>query len=376
MTDGVGKRDGSKGRDVDAPRSPTARLGTAPQNAYEAPPAEGASDLLRESEARFREFAEASSDVLWIRDAQTLQWEYLSPAFEAVYGLSRERATQAGDNLLRWSELIVPEDRRCALDCMSRARDGERISFECRIKPQPDGAVRWLRSSVFPMTDQHGKVRRIGGIDRDISALKQAVDHRQQLHAELQHRVRNTLAVIRSIVRRTGESSETVEDFATHLDGRIDAFSRVQVAVTLDPLAGFDLAELISEELRTCAAREGERYALRGPPVRLKAKAAEGIALTVHELATNAVKHGAFTVALGRIDVQWKKEVRGNETWLWLEWKESGMSGRAVEPRREGFGTILLRHSLRYDLGAEVTPLFEPSGFRCEIAFPLGSSAS
>jgi len=86
------------------------------------------------------------------------------------------------------------------------------------------------------MTDQHGKVRRVGGIDRDISALKQAVDHRQRLHAELQHRVRNTLAVIRSIVRRTAESSETVEDFATHLDGRIDAFSRVQLAVTRIPL--------------------------------------------------------------------------------------------------------------------------------------------
>jgi two-component sensor histidine kinase len=226
------------------------------------------------------------------------------------------------------------------------------------------------------MTDQHGKVRRVGGIDRDISALKQAVDHRQRLHAELQHRVRNTLAVIRWIVRRTGESSETVEDFATHLDGRIDAFSRVQLAVSRDPLAGFDLAELISEELRACAAREGERYALRGPPVRLKAKAADDIALAGHELATNAVKHGAFTVLVGRIDVRWEKKVRGNETWLLLEWKESGMASHPVEQRREVFGTILLRHSLTYDLGAEVTRVFEPSGFRCEIALPLGSSDS
>ena len=124
MTDGMGKRDGPKGQD--APPSQTARLDTTTQNAYGAPRVEGASDLLRESEARFREFAEASSDVLWIRNAETLQWEYLSPAFEAVYGLSRERASQAEDNLLRWSELIVPEDRRYALNCMSRARDGER----------------------------------------------------------------------------------------------------------------------------------------------------------------------------------------------------------------------------------------------------------
>jgi PAS domain-containing protein len=91
------------------------------QNAYGAPRAEGASDLLRESEARFREFAEASSDVLWIRNAETLQWEYLSPAFEAVYGLSRERASQAEDNLLRWSELIV---RRIAATHSTACRAG------------------------------------------------------------------------------------------------------------------------------------------------------------------------------------------------------------------------------------------------------------
>jgi len=270
----------------------------------------------------------------------------------------------------------VPEDRAHALDCISRARNGERISFEYRIKQRHDETIRWLRSNVFPMTDQHGRVRRIGGIGRDITALKQALDHQQRLLAELQHRVRNTLAVIRSIVRRTAETSETVEDFANHLDGRLGAFSRIQVAVSRDPLAGFDLAELISEELRAGAAREGEQFALHGPPVRLKAKAAESLGLAVHELATNALKHGAFTVDHGYIDVRWSKEHREDVVWLSLEWKESGMMGRPVEQKREGFGSILLRHTLRYDLGAEVTRAYEPSGFRCEIAFPLEARTS
>jgi two-component sensor histidine kinase len=110
--------------------------------------------------------------------------------------------------------------------------------------------------------------------------------------------------------------------------------------------------------------------------VRLGPKAAENIGLAIHELATNAVKHGAFTAACGRIDVWWSKEQRNGEDWLFLNWKESGMAGLAVEQRREGFGTILLQQTLQYDLGAEVTRAFEPSGFRCEIAFPLTRNAT
>jgi len=304
-----------------------------------------------------------------------MQLEYLSPAFESVYGISREAAL-SGNSLQEWANLILPEDRTRALDCISRACAGERVSFEYRIAFPKDGTLRWLRSNVFPMSEDAGRVRRIGGIGRDITALKLALDHQQRLLAELQHRVRNTLAVIRSIVRRTAENSETVEDFASHLDGRIGAFSRVQMAVTRDPLAGFDVAELISEELRACAMREGKQFSLHGPSVRLGAKAAERIALAMHELATNALKHGAFTVERGCIDVRWSKEPRNGADWLSLEWKESGMLGRPVEQRREGFGTVLLRHTLRYDLGAEVVRAYEPNGFRCEIAFPLDGHCS
>ena len=126
--------------------------------------------LLRESEARFREFAEASSDALWIRDAETKHWEYLSPAFESVYGISREAAL-TGDHMLAWADLIVPEDRAQSLDCIFRACGGERISFEYRIVFPKDGKLRWLRSNVFPMPDEHGRVRRIGGIDRKSTRL-------------------------------------------------------------------------------------------------------------------------------------------------------------------------------------------------------------
>ena len=328
---------------------------------------------LVESEPRFRQFAEASSDVLWIRNAETLRWEYLSPAFEPTFGLLREDAL-ARDGLLQWIDLIVPDDRAHVQECIARACLGERTSFEYRVIR--NGELRWLRSNVFPMLDERGCVQRIGGIVRYITELKSAVHHRERLLAELQHRVRNTLAVIRSIVRRTAESSETVEDFADHLDGRIGAFARVQVALTRDPLAGFDLAELVAEELRACVAREGEQFTLRGPPVRLQAKAAESIGLAVHELATNAVKHGALAVAGGHVEVFWRRETRQGEAWLSLDWSESGMTGRRVAQMREGFGTVLLLRTLPYDLGATVARTFAPPGLRCNISFPLATHAS
>ncbi|BAM90051.1 putative histidine kinase with PAS/PAC motif [Bradyrhizobium oligotrophicum S58] len=324
---------------------------------------------LRESEARFRQFGEASSDVVWIRDAQTMQWDYVSPAFETIYGAPRAAVLQ-GDHLAQWTGLMLPEDRPRAIAGLERARQGERDSFDFRIVRQTDGAVRWLRIRTFPMVDASGRVQRIGGITQDITALVSAVEHQKLLLAELQHRVRNMLAVIRSIIRRTGESSESVEDFASHLEGRITALSRIQAVVTRDPLAGFDLAELIADELRASAAREDRQFSLSGPAVRIRGKAAESIGLAIHELATNALKYGALTVPRGFIRIEWRHDERDASNWLVLDWTETGMSGRQLGSSRQGFGTVLLEQMLPYDVGARVARRFEPSGLRCEIWLP------
>lgn len=130
-----------------------------------------AEDAMRESEERFRQFSEASPDVLWIRDAETLQWEYLSPGFEAVYGEKRDTILQ-GDNLYNWADLILSEDRELALDNIKRVRNGEQITFEYRIQRPSDEQIRWLRNTDFPIKKPDGTVSRIGGIGQDISKLK------------------------------------------------------------------------------------------------------------------------------------------------------------------------------------------------------------
>ncbi|WP_160939386.1 PAS domain S-box protein [Teichococcus coralli] len=138
---------------------------------------------LRESEEQLRQFSEASSDVLWIRAAETLQWEYLSPAFEALYGLSRETAL-AGEGLRRWIDLIVEEDRAQAVDSIGRVQAGERVTFEYRVR-RPDGRIRWLRDTDFPMRDLAGAVVRIGGIGQDITDIKEAEGRLRESEARL-----------------------------------------------------------------------------------------------------------------------------------------------------------------------------------------------
>jgi two-component system, chemotaxis family, CheB/CheR fusion protein len=177
--------------------------------------------------------------------------------------------------------------------------------------------------------------------------------------------------VVRSIARRTGETSKTVEDHAMHLDGRINALARTQALVTRDPVAGVGLEHLVAEELLAHAAREGEQVTISGPPVRLQAKAAENFGLAVHELATNAVKYGALSAKSGRIAVAWDVERTNGAARLTFEWTETGVPLDRTQPRRRGFGTELLERTLAYELGAEARAAFEPDGVRWRIELPL-----
>jgi two-component system, chemotaxis family, CheB/CheR fusion protein len=205
----------------------------------------------------------------------------------------------------------------------------------------------------------------------DVTALTRAQERHKLLLAELQHRVRNTLAVVRAIARRTGESSTSVDDYAMHLEGRLAAFGRVQAAVTRDPGVGVNLATLVAEELLAHAAHEGEQATISGPPIHLRPKAAETFALAVHELATNAVKYGALSKSDGRVRIGWKINEANGASSLTFHWAESGGPKGNGAPRRRGFGTELLEQTLSYELKAQTSLDFAKDGLTCTIELPL-----
>jgi two-component system CheB/CheR fusion protein len=204
----------------------------------------------------------------------------------------------------------------------------------------------------------------------DVTAITRAEERQRLLLAELQHRVRNTLGVVRSIARRSAETSTSVEDYASHLDGRLNAFARTQAMVTRDPEGGVDLEYLVVEEMLGYNAREGEQLRVSGPAVRFQPKAAETFALAIHELATNAIKYGALSQPAGRVDVSWRVDDAADPTQLILDWRERG-GPRVEAPRRKGFGTELLEKTLAFELKGKTTLNYGPSGLHCTIAIPL-----
>lgn len=204
----------------------------------------------------------------------------------------------------------------------------------------------------------------------DVTAIARAEERQRLLLTELQHRVRNTLSVVRSIARRSAESSSTVEEYAAHVDGRLNAFARTQALVTRDPEGGVDLEYLVVEELLAYNAREGEQMRVSGPEVRFQPKAAETFALAIHELATNALKYGALSQPSGRIEITWRLDESTQPAALVLEWRECG--GPAVKPPpRKGFGTELLERTLAFEFKGQTNLAFNPAGLQCTIAIPV-----
>lgn len=325
---------------------------------------------LRESEGRFRSFAENSADTLWICDVHRGQLEYLSPAYELMFGETRDTVMK---DLGRWGELVHPEDRERVAEGMPKLLEGAIHQQEYRILRASDGTMRWLEDTGFPIRDENGEVSRTAGIVQDITERKHAAEHQKMLAAELQHRVRNTLAIVRSIARRTAASSDTVDEYAAHVDGRVNALARTQAAVTRDPLAGVPLDELIGEELLAYGAREGGQVTLSGPSLRLKPKPAESMGLAIHELATNSVKYGALSIEEGEIAVTWSVEHGDGDgaPRLRFDWRERSPAITGDPPRRRGFGTELLERTLAYELKAKTALDFTPGQFHCTVAFAL-----
>lgn len=204
----------------------------------------------------------------------------------------------------------------------------------------------------------------------DVTAITRAEERQRLLLAELQHRVRNTLGVVRSIARRSAESSATVEEYASHLDGRLNAFARTQALVTREPEGGVDLEYLVVEELLAYNAREGEQMRVSGPKVRFQAKAAETFGLAIHELATNALKYGALSRPSGRIEINWRLDESREPGEFVFEWRERG-GPPVTPPARKGFGTELLERTLAFEFKGRTTLAFNTTGLQCMITIPI-----
>lgn len=320
---------------------------------------------LAHSNERFRLVVENAKDfAILISDSDDIVTDWF-PGAEATFGWSA--AEMIGKPV---STIFTQEDNE------SGATERE-IATAIAHGKAPD--VRWhvtrqgkrvyMDGQTIALRASDGTLQGFLKIAQNLTDRKRMEERQIVLLAELQHRVRNVLAMVAAIVQRSSLNVSST-DLRDHLSGRIAAMARTQVLLTRGAGMGVDLSNIIREEL-LIQATDTDQVIISGPVVTLAPKAAEVLTLAIHELATNASKYGAFTSANGRVTVGWEIEQRAGQDWLDLCWTETGVvfDGNAV--RGQGFGTELVTRRVPYELRGSGNMAFEPDGLRCRISFPL-----
>jgi two-component sensor histidine kinase len=196
-------------------------------------------------------------------------------------------------------------------------------------------------------------------------AMQRAEAHQCMLIEELNHRVKNMLTVVNAMARQTLASTPTPEDFTDKFVRRIDALGRTHSLLSREQWGNVPLAEVARESLEPYLLDGKKRVELRGPSVALEPKSAVALGIVFHELATNAIKHGAFSNRDGKISVQWEFDRAG----VRLKWVEDG-GPPVVPPQRTGFGSRLIRLELTHELNGDVDLIYDPAGLKVLMKFP------
>ena len=205
---------------------------------------------------------------------------------------------------------------------------------------------------------------------RDITERKRAEDTQRLLLAELDHRVKNTLANVQAIAMQTLSATADPASFVESFNGRIRALGRAHTLLTRSSWQGADLATLIKDQLTVDVGDVDNRVSCVGPQVQLEPQTALHLGLVLHELGTNARKHGSLSQPRGNLATVWSITTDGELPELRLRWVESN-GPLVVAPAKRGFGSILIERSLQHALGGDARLDFAPSGVICEIRLPL-----
>jgi two-component sensor histidine kinase len=205
-------------------------------------------------------------------------------------------------------------------------------------------------------------------------AMAKAEAHQRTLIEELNHRVKNMLTVVNAMARQTIASSPSVDVFADKFTQRIDALGRTYALLSREQWGYVPLSEIARESLEPYIWEDKDRVALNGPYVPLDSKTSLALGIVLHELATNAVKHGALSNSIGSVTIAWNSQVKDG-TRIALEWREAAGTEISV-PERTGFGSRLIKLEVTHELNGEVELNYQKSGLLVQLSFPLAAPTS
>jgi PAS domain S-box-containing protein len=316
---------------------------------------------LSRSEERLRLAFEAAQMGWWDYDvvADKVTW---SQSLVRIMGFSPQAFGGTIEGALQY---VHPDDRGRFLDLVQQGIAGE-DGQNCELRfVRPDGSVRWSLAAGQVIRDGSGRPLHFAGVDLDITQRKQAEERQLTLIRELDHRAKNLLAVVQSVLRLS--HADTTAEFIAAVDGRVRALARTHTLLSETRWQSVDMERLVGEEIAPFATDEAKRIVAAGPPISLHPATAQSLALAVHELATNAVKYGALSAPSGRIALQWSIEPDA----MVLRWVET--DGPPVKtPTRKGFGMAVIEAGVQHQLGGSATFDWRPSGLQCSLAIPRG----
>ena len=304
----------------------------------------------------------------WDLDTGAMDWDARG---REIAGLPPEGEVTADDTL----RLIPAEDRTRVEDHIARCIErGEPLDVEYRVA-HPDGSPHHVHGTGTFRREEDGPL--LGtGLVRDITRMKRAEAESELLIGELNHRVKNMLTVVQSVARQTQRSAGSVAAYAEAFERRLHALAAAYGLLTQSRWTGSALGELAQAALGSFAPDGQGRLLLDGPQVPLSPSATLSFAMALHELGTNAVKHGALSAPEGAVEVDWRlvaphEDGAGGAGTLHLEWRERG-GPRVAPPTHRGFGSRLLEYGVARELDGTVTLDYREDGLRCVMDLPLG----
>jgi PAS domain S-box-containing protein len=299
---------------------------------------------------------ESSDDAIVSKDLDGVIKSWNSGA-ERIFGYAAQEVI--GNSI---TMLIPPGRENEEPEILERIRRGERIEHYETVRQRKHGSLISVSLTVSPVKNAQGKIIGASKVARDITERKLSEAQITMLAREAEHRAKNVLATVQATVHLS--QSDTPEGLKHAIEGRIQALANVHRLFVESRWAGAEIQNLVKEELAAYSQDKETRVQIDGPNLLLETNAAQAIAVTLHELATNAAKYGALSVSDGHVQVEWSREPNGR---LVLRWTENG--GPPVKPpTSKGFGTRAIEGMIRRQLKGEVRFDWRAAGLACEIS--------
>jgi PAS domain S-box-containing protein len=317
---------------------------------------------LNASEGRFRALVNATSDVIY---QMTADWSVMQPLDGRGFIPDSDLPNP------NWiHENLFAEDHPAVWDAIQAAvRTKSVFQLEHRVR-RADGTPGWTFSRAVPILDDTGEIIEWFGTATDVTERHRTEDHLRLVVNELNHRVKNNLAMTQAIAQQTFRGAEDLAQAQTRFSERIMALAQANDLLTGERGAGVSLRGVIEQAVRPHCGRD-DRLTIEGPDVSLSPKTALSLSLAMHELATNALKYGAWSADTGTISIIWRTYMSDkNGERLHIVWRERGGPPVAA-PARRGFGSRLIERGLSAEMGGDVRMMFEPDGLVCTIDAPL-----